>query len=155
MRFLSLLALTLSFLAAPALAAEDDDPSTLAIEAGRLDVMMDQSREALKLLAPNAKDTDLDTPQAQRAHAFEELVTAVLRYNLVANEACRRSLVSAKLCTGPFLPAWLKDRAGTDHDAASLRAMIAEASERLMPFWSAMCEKGKKASGDDTFCAME
>ncbi|MBI3677896.1 MAG: hypothetical protein HY243_14905 [Proteobacteria bacterium] len=155
MRSLGLLALALSFLVIPVLAAEGDDPSTLAIEAGRLGVMMDQSTEALKLLAPNARDADLDTPEAQRAHAFEELVTAVLRYNLVANEACRRSLVSAKLCSGPFLPAWLKDGAGTDHDGASLRAMIAETSERLMPFWSEMCEKGKKASGDDTFCAVE
>jgi hypothetical protein len=154
MRFLVLCVLASSFLVAPAHAVDGDDPS-LSIEAGRLGVMMDQSTEALKLLAPNAKDTDLGPPEAQRAYAFEELVTAVLRYNVVAHEACRRSLVSATLCVGPFLPAWLKDGAAVDHSDASLREMVDETTGRLMPFWSAMCEKGRKASGDDFFCAIE
>lgn len=155
MRLLVLPALALALLSGPVQAAEGDDLGTLSIEAGRLGVMMDQSTDALKLLAPNAKDVDLGPPEAQRAYAFEQLVTAVLRYNLVSHEACRRSLVSDKLCLGPFLPGWLKDSAATDHPIADLRVMIDETTGRLMPFWSALCDKGRKVADDETFCAME
>jgi hypothetical protein len=153
MRFI--LPLAALFLATLPTLAADDDTYALAIDAGRLDVMMDQSSEALKLLAPTAKDDAPASPQAQRNRAFDELVTAVLRYNLIAHETCRRALVSAKLCTGPFLPDWLKDGADVDHDVSSLRAMIDETSARLEPFWNELCEKGRKASNDDTFCAIE
>lgn len=142
-------------LAVAAPAGPAADPATLAIDAGRLDVMMDQSTEALRLLAPNADPGNLDTPDAQRAYAFQELVSAVLRYNAISDRACRQGLVSEALCGGPYLPVWLSERPDTARTDAALRAMIDDAAAQLTPFWAALCEKGRKAAHDDTFCAIE
>ena len=147
-------------LAGPAFAAPQADDGAdaragLVIESGRLVVMMDQTREALKLLEPGRSHADLASSAAERAYAFQELVTAVLHYNLLEARACRDHQVAATHCTGPWLPAWLEDRPGTDHSEARLRAMVDEASARLVPFWTDLCAKGRAKAKDDHFCDLE
>jgi len=140
-------------LAAPPAGAPADDGALLVIEAGRLAVMMDQSRGALTLLGTDGAHGDLAAAAAQRAYAFQELVAAVLHYNLLL--ACRGHVARPALCTGPYLPAWLKDPPGKDHSGAALKAMVEEASAHLMPFWDEMCAKGRVAAKDESFCALE
>ena len=145
-----------SVAAAPAPSpGEPVDPHLLIIDAGRLGVMMDQSVNALHAVAPTSPAEEVDSPQARHAYVFRTLVDAVLRYNFVSNEACRRHAVDPALCTGPYLPSWLGDPSATGHDDATLRAMVDEASVRLIPFWDELCAKGKEASGDENFCAIE
>jgi hypothetical protein len=131
------------------------DGASLMIDAGRLGVMVDQSEESLKALTPTVKEQDLGPASAQRAYAFHELVAAVLRYNLVAGDACGAGVVPAKLCPGPYLPGWLKDGPRVDHSEADLRAMIDDATAHLEPFWSDICSKGKRAAGREVFCKLE
>jgi len=154
MRRVSSLFLILA-LSAPAFGAGADS-QTATIDAGRLGVMMDRSEDALKILVPTAHDSDVGPPAAQRAFAFQQLVSAVLRFNLIAGQACRTGIAAPKPCAGaPYLPAWLKDAPDSDHSDAQLAAMIAEASAHIEPFWSDICAKGQKISGDDTFCDLE
>ncbi len=154
---LSSFALSLLLLAVPTVvsAEADSDP---VIDAGRLGVMMSQSAEALARLSNAAHADDTPDPalsaetQAQNL-AFQQLVTAVLRYNAVSNDACRMGVAPKAVCPGPFLPPWLGGTA--PHSDAALRAMIDEASGRLMPFWNAMCEEAVRSGADENFCAIE
>jgi hypothetical protein len=160
-RAFAVFALTAAFmgpvLAAPAAPASSpaDDRARLVIEAGRLAVMMDQSRGALTLLGTDGAHGDLEDSVAQRAYAFQELVAAVLHYNLLLARACRGHVARPALCTGPYLPAWLTDPPGKDHSEAALKAMVEEVSAHLMPFWDEMCAKGRAAAKDEHFCDLE
>jgi hypothetical protein len=132
------------------------DSQTAIIDVGRLGAMMDRSEDALKILVPTVRDSDMDTPAAQRAFAFQQLVSAVLRFNLIAAEACRSGIAAPKVCAGaPYLPPWLKDAPESDRSDAQLDAMIADANAHLEPLWRDICAKGQKVSGDDTFCDLE
>ncbi len=130
-----------------------DDAASLQIDAGRLDVMVDQSEEALKLIAPDAQSLESASDAELRAYAFQEIVAAVLRYNFVSDKACRAGAVDPGLCKGPYLPVWLKGDA--TYSNAQLRAMIDEATDRLMPFWKALCGKGRRLAHDESFCRLE
>lgn len=132
-----------------------DERAALIIDSGRLVVMMDQSKAALDVVAPGAAHGDLVRARAQRAYAFQELVAAVLHYNLLAAKACRAGAAPARFCTGPYLPDWLTDPPGTDHSEADLRAMVEAAGHRLVPFWSEVCGRGRAASKDRHFCDLE
>ncbi|MBI1330372.1 MAG: hypothetical protein GC166_10785 [Alphaproteobacteria bacterium] len=143
-------------LVTPAWSADaDTDPNNLSIEAGRLGVMMGQSADALKRLAPALKNDDLGEADALRSHTFQDLVGAVLRYNLVSFQACRRGVLNGDLCQGPFLPKWLSEPTGTMHTDADIAAMVDETTGRLMPFWDAMCARAIKSGADKDFCAIE
>lgn len=136
-------------------AGDENDPGTLSIEAGRLGVMMGQSADALKLLQPALRNDDLGETDAERSRAFQDLVGAVLRYNLLSFQACTRGVLSGELCRGPYLPVWLGEHTDAVRSDAALAAMIAEATDRLMPFWDAMCARAVKSGADKDFCAIE
>jgi hypothetical protein len=135
--------------------APDTDGTTLSIDAGRLVAMVDQSAEALKVLPPADRNEDGSPEPAQSAHAFDDLVSAVLRYDVIAGEACRARVVDPKLCVGPYLPSWLKDVPEADHSNAALRAMIDDTNAHLEPFWSDICAKARQVAKNETFCQIE
>jgi hypothetical protein len=140
-----LLALVLS--AAPALAQSDTE---LQIDARRLGVMVDQSDAALHLLSSTWPLGQSVTDE--NGDAFTVLIAAVRRYDAMMAQACRAKLVGPELCAAPYDPPWLKGKPPAP-DAA--RAAVDEASARITPFWSAVCARAKKASGDASLCAME
>lgn len=139
----------------PAFPAAAPDAATLAIDAGRLVVMVDQSGEALKLLAPAAKIEDLGLEPAQSGPAFPELVYAVRRYNIIAMEACRLGVVGAGSCGAPYRPGWLEDAPDAEHSDTALRAMTDDAAAHLEPLWSTICNRAKRLSKDEAFCQIE
>lgn len=139
-------------IALASLAAAPDEPDALLIEAGRLSVMVDQSAEALKLLAPAVEEPALGVAEPH-ADAFAETVAAVRRYNLVAAQACRLRVTEPALCQGPFRPAWL-DRAAPPAET-ELRVMLDAAGDRIVPLWRALCAKAKPLSRDESFCQLE
>lgn len=151
---LPMLIVTAAF-AAETSAPADADAASLVIEAGRLVVMVDQSEEALALLAPALRVEDGDAAPRQDAYAFYELVAAVSRYNVVVDRACSAGLVAAKLCDGPYQPVWLKDASNVEHGNQALRAMIDDASAHIEPFWTDICARGKRAAKDEAFCRIE
>jgi hypothetical protein len=151
MRILSAGVFILAMAFVPAAADEQPDNDGLAIDASRLDLIVDQSEEALKLLVPQAKDGQFAVETGQAA--FAELAGAVLRYNFLQDQACNAGVVARRLCTGPYRPAWLN--AGAAHSNAQLRAMIDEASARLVPLWEALCDKGRPLAHDESFCRIE
>jgi hypothetical protein len=133
----------------------DMDAAALSIDAGRLVVMVDQSADALNILVRVDKNEDGGPESGQSAHAFADLVSAVLRYDVIAREACRAGVVSTKLCTGPYLPAWLKNASDTDRSNVALRSMIDDATSHLEPFWSDICSRAKQVTKDQAFCQLE
>jgi hypothetical protein len=62
--------------------------------------------------------------------------------------------VDQHLCTGSFHPAWL-DGSGAGLDDAHLLAMTDETSQRLQPFWEAICARAPKAVRGEPVCPME
>jgi hypothetical protein len=135
--------------------AQDSDVSSLAIDAGRLVVMVDQSEDALKLLAPAARVADPGHESARADHVFPELVDAVQRYDMIVEEACRLDVAGTGLCAHPFRPVWLADAPDAEHGEMALRGMIDDATAHLEPFWSYMCKKAKPLSTDEAFCQLE
>ena len=145
------------FLAAPALAAQDDDPLDLQISSGRLAVMMSQAEGAYvttvtqhHLAAPDNDDRD---PRSRRAAIYDNLLFAVHQYNFISYQACRVHAVKAELCLGPYLPSWLAQP--RDYGNAELRTMTDDATGRLMPFWSALCTSVQGGSFEQPVCPME
>ncbi|MGD0143237.1 MAG: hypothetical protein ABSC92_08770 [Rhizomicrobium sp.] len=155
-------AISVAFLAgliglAPHVASAADAPpdsASLAVDAGRLMVMVDQSEDALKMLAPTVKAEDTG-PEPQGDHAFSELVSSVLRYNIIAHEACRARVVDPELCGESYRPVWLTEAPDAARSDAVLRAMIDDATAHLEPFWSDICAKAKHATKDEAFCQLE
>jgi hypothetical protein len=141
----------------PALSASAPGPdaAALAIDAGRLMVMVDQSAEALKLLAPAAKIEDEAQEPAQTGPVFPELVYAVQRYDIVVVEACRLGVAGDGLCADLYRPIWLGGGQDAEHDGTVLRAMIDDATAHLEPFWSDICKREKHLSKDEAFCQLE
>ncbi len=132
-----------------------DDALTLRIDAGRLGALVDQSADALHAIAPQAAPQAPAATPDERAYAHQELVSAVTRYNFVSDQACRAGAVDPSLCEGPYLPAWINDPPGTAYSTERLRAMIDEASRRLVPFWKDLCVKARKKTHDESFCQIE
>ena len=148
-----LLACMLAAPTALAAGAPQPDADELAIDAGRLVMMVDQSEEALKLFAPSLKIEDSGSDPAQTSPVFPRLVYAVGRYNMIAGAACRAGVVGPSLCSGPYSPVWLNDT--TEHSNVALRAMIDDAAAHLESFWVAVCGRAKQVAKDEAFCQLE
>ena len=144
----------LLFAAAPALAGADDDRSDLQISVGRLDVMMSESRDLLPSLAVAQPPPLPGTSAPSRDVIFDTLVLAVLDYNVLSFQACHTAAVGPAFCHGPYLPPWLSAKAG-DFTDAQLDKMIADATDRLTPFWDALCASAKRSGAQDPVCPME
>jgi hypothetical protein len=133
----------------------DADIGVLTIDAGRLVTMVDRGADAIKLLAPAAKDEDSVSEPAQNSFIFPELVYVVRRYNIILAEACRASVVDHRLCGDPYRPAWINDAPDSSHSILEVRAMIDDTTAHLEPFWSDICAKAKHAAKDEAFCQIE
>ncbi len=129
----------------PVWAAEDTDPLTMTIDAGRLGVMMDQSQRMLGLPDDPAADGSTETPVILRG--------AVRQYQRLLPVACGRHAVTEELCERAFYaPRWLDDTATPSPDV--LRTRIDEATDHVAPLWNALCERQPK-DHDESLCQLE
>jgi hypothetical protein len=146
--------LVVSVVPAPAQTSADPDMASLAIDAGRLMEMVDQSEEALTLLDPRETPDNGQIQAGGDAYAFYELVTVVSRYNLVESRAYNAGVVDPKLCE-EYRPAWLNGGPVAAHGPGELRAMIDEAARHIEPFWSDICARAKRTAKVEHFCQLE
>jgi hypothetical protein len=149
------LAATLSF----------DERARLATEAGRLGILVQQSRETLAgiMLAKYFDKTHLPVNPKLDMNAalgldmnitfYDTMSYAVLSYNLISYRACQVGAVDASLCVGPYLPPWF-GRPG-DYDEVQLRDMMDGVNARLIPFWGALCAKAPAKLEGEPVCPME
>ena len=150
-RLLSVLPILLN-LVVPA--AAGDDVAALQIGVGRLDVMMSESRDLLPRLAIPQPPPLPGTSAPNKDEIFDTLELAVFDYNVLSFQACHTGAVGPELCHGPYLPPWLSAKAG-DFSDAQLDVMIENTTNRLMPFWSALCAGAKRSGAPDPVCPME
>ena len=150
-RLLSVLTVLLT-LVVPA--AAGDDVAALQIGVGRLDVMMSESHDILPRLAIPQPPPLPGTSAPNKDEIFDTLELAVLNYNVLSFQACHTGAVGPELCHGPYLPPWLSAKAG-DFTDAQLDVMIEDTTNRLMPFWSALCAGAKRSGAPDPVCPME
>jgi hypothetical protein len=134
--------------------AAADDVLTRQIAVGRLDVMMSESREVLSRLAIPQAPPRPGTSGPNNGEIFDTLELAVLDYNVLSFQACHTGAVGPELCHGPYLPGWLTAKAG-DFTDAQLDAMIAGTTDRLMPFWTALCAGAQRSGAPEPVCPME
>ncbi len=123
----------------------------MQIDAGRLDAIMRNVESGLE----NSAASPARTAVEQRRDIDDELVEAVVRYNANTVRACRRRIVAAYYCSGPWTPAWLYQPEAGNRSEAELRSMIAETEARVAPFWRALCEGHKSGPGLYPMCEME
>lgn len=125
------------------------DLFTLAIEAGRWSVIIDQARNGVREAPFNDRDEDLTL------RIDESLKSGAAELLLLRNQACRKGLATGQTCVLPDWPAWTIEppTAGTDP------AILQQRSEWLGAAVSELsgigCEAGRTATGDERFCAVE
>jgi hypothetical protein len=151
-------ALVLAVGEAPAKEAAQTNPDlafALSVDIGRLDTMIGKAEEVVEAVAggdalPNTADTKDESDATLR-----ELKLVVLRFNIVVESACRTDQLRAQFCRPLYVPNWLNDAPGTRYDQVRLQAMVKDTSSRIMPFWNAICARGKIVIGDARFCELE
>ena len=116
--------------ATPVQTRAEDQAVQQTIEAGRLNAMMDQV--AVLLGIPNGDGA------ASNAHedAFSELSGAVRSYNRLVVVACDQEIFAHGTCPETYGPDWLSRPPQT---ASDLQLDIDDATQRIEPFWSAVC----------------
>lgn len=124
------------------------------IIAGRVEVMQEQTRRGLDVVAGVRVAAD---PSQEAGHdTYRRLYNAVGRYNALRNAACAASVAPGNLCGGtPYLPLWYAGRARPDTSGPGLKAMAEDMQNTMTPLWDAVCAKAKAKSGDQHFCAIE
>jgi len=129
---------------AAAQTSSDDEATQLAIEAGRLNAMMDQV--ALLLGVANGEEIAPSTHE----DAFSELSDAVRSYNRLGPVACAQIVVPEGICPGSYAPGWL---ARPPITAKDLRHDIDDAATHLEPFWRMVC--AAKDNANHKTCQLE
>jgi hypothetical protein len=138
-------------LAAPGAGNQD---LLLAINAGRLDVMMDEVDD---LLSPRSRThVDSTSPPAtdHLQSAMNSLSSAVTHYQRLLPVACQKRIIAKQMCTGIYRPGWLTRRVAAPPKPEVVRGRIEDAQRHLEPLWSAVCDDGRRRTGNDV-CPIE
>ena len=132
-------------------AIEHDAQFEADIMAGRIEVMLDQTRQGLQTLGvpvPQAAELPTDRETYRRLH------DSVGRFNDLNGPACTSGVAAGPTCTPtPYLPPWYANR--PDTSPVPLKAMAEELQNQTIPLWDAVCKKAKAKSGDEHLCAIE
>jgi len=98
----------------------------LAIEAGRLEVMVDQIALVLRVPQTGEHDGTMD-----RQDMPERLSTTAARFQFLAPLACSRHI--SKTACGVWHPSWIKA------SQSDLGAVVDESYAHIRPVWAALC----------------
>jgi len=135
--------------------ADPDLAFAMSVDVGRLDTMVSKAEEVIDEIAGTGALPNPGNSREDNDATLGELKLVVLRYNILVESACHADRLRAELCGQLYLPGWLNAAPGTSYDQARLQTIIGEATSRIVPFWNAICAKGKIATGDARFCELE
>ncbi len=126
------------------------------IMVGRVEVMQDQTKRGLDVLAGLSVPPESAHEPTEGIDTYRRLYNAVERYNALRGSACRAKVLSDADCGGPlYMPIWYAGRARPDTSLSGLATMAEDMQNQMIPLWSGVCEKVVAKSGDDQFCAIE
>ena len=114
--------------------SQEDD--FLAIEAGRLEVMVDQMALVLQVPQAGGHDGIMD-----RQNVLERLSTTAARFQLLEPLACSRHI--PRTACGAWHPSWIKA------SQPDLAAVVDESYAHISPVWAALCVS------HETMCRIE
>ncbi len=159
LRLVALAALALAGCATkPTQAPENFD---LSIAVGRLGVMLDHEETALGVLLPDEPWSPLGTlgGNASSAETFRtqyvQLRLNALHQEAIRTEVCERGVVSGAPCAARALPGWVSSPVQRTPTAIEIEAWTADLQARIMPLWSALCDRARSKTGDAMQCAIE
>lgn len=135
---LVVMALVVTFVLVMATARYSGESAETAIEAGRLDAMMDSASRVLAVHTGVPAVSAVSTYDSTE-YAEQSLRRAVIQYNKLLPVACVRHLVRKSLCMGQLWPAWMNRGFTSDEPDLVLHERIDDVSYRVTPFWSALC----------------
>jgi len=140
-RLLALAIAAIATLTSPAFATtrHDERLAELAIEAGRLDAMMDGVSRALHVHATR----DVQPMSAYKATTYISLSLrrAIRQYNGLMPIACRRHLIAGGQCGHRYEPVWLHSAFSDRDDEATWQARIEDASVPVEALWNSVCKR--------------
>jgi hypothetical protein len=149
-----LLALAVALFSAPVIATtrQDEETVAIAIEAGRLDAMMDSVGRVLRIHGP--RDLDPRASYEPRTYIAFSLKRAVSQYNRLMPVACARHLMTGGRCGRRYEPIWLQRLSDRDTDAI-LQAHVDDAAKPIEALWTALCGHRSIARGQRDACEIE
>ncbi len=121
---------------APAATQYDEQTIEIAIEAGRLDAMMESAGRILH--AHREREVDARAAYEPRRYIALSLQHAVARYNVLIPVACKQHFMTGGLCGRGFHPKWLREFSNADSDTV-LHARVEEASVPIKALWTSLC----------------
>ncbi len=129
---------------------EIPEPFVLAIDAGRLSVLLGRAREGLEEGAPAVEQEDGDLIRADR-----ELRRAGLELVALRDEICRRGLLTADACVIAGAPSWVFDPPEAAPTAEVIYRRTRELSDAMSPFLEVGCGLGQAPEDGPEFCSVE
>lgn len=137
----------------PAPPAAEQQPEidlfTLAIEAGRWSVIVDQARNGVREAPFDDRDEDLTL------RIDESLKSGAAELLLLRNEACRKGLATGNDCVLANWPGWINEPPTSGTDPAILQQRSEWLGAALSELSGIGCDAGRAATGDERFCAVE
>lgn len=109
-----------------AIAQSPDEDTALAIDTGRMIVMLDQVSTLMKL--PEKEEAPSESP-------VEALDFVVARYNVLKEKACARDIVEGAQCDAVYAPALQ----AAPVSLPVLRREVDDVENRILPFWEEVC----------------
>lgn len=129
--------------------ASDIDVSSLAIDIGRWDVMLDQVGERM----PSASSEGEDSTASPEKLAHQ-LVSQVWAYNLIRAQACTEGVAIATSCGPGWVPGWAAKPKAKAPSLAVISRRSDEIGEHIGALWDAVCNEAA-ANGTSPQCQIE
>ncbi|MBU6319122.1 MAG: hypothetical protein KGS00_05670 [Alphaproteobacteria bacterium] len=129
---------------------EVPEPFVLAIDAGRLSVLIGRAREGLDEGAPAVDQDEDDLVRADR-----ELRRAALELVSLRDEICRRGRLTGQGCVIQGAPSWVFDPPGAAPTGEEISRRTAELLEAMRPFVDVGCGLGQAPQDGPGFCSVE
>jgi hypothetical protein len=122
----------------------------LAIDAGRLSVLLGRAREGLDEGAPAGESNEADLVRTDRA-----LRQAALELVALRDEICRRGQLEGEACQLGSPPTWIFDAPEAEPSALEMARRYQELMELMSPFVETGCALGAPPPDGPAFCSVE
>ena len=130
-------------------AVADEDLSVVAIDLGRIPLLLDQVDD--RLCAARACGPAADAPHSVAALSVQ-LEATIWDYNALRTRLCAANKLSTLSCGHPYLPSWLAHPSKKAISAATLTARVEAFNAEVYPLWEAACAGADRGAGE---CVIE